>query len=184
MSLTTAEGSLAAQSGRGGRTYQDSRPVAPGWASVDFKYALGGRRQCSGKGAIMTDSSGFEEPVDEAAAREKPDEEELRGRYVEGNYGAAGTESGRHADDTEGQYIEGDYGAAGAEGGLPEPLGSHAAEAGRFVKGDYDGAGTAPGRTAENEVGRYTEGDYGTDGTVEPTRKASEPTDGAPTVDE
>ncbi|WP_427173276.1 hypothetical protein [Arthrobacter sp. 92] len=132
----------------------------------------------------MADSSGFEVPADEAAGREKPEEKELRGRYVEGNYGTAGTESGRHADDTEGQYTEGDYGAAGTEGDLPEPLGSHAAESGRFVKGDYDGAGTAPGRSAENEIGRYTEGDYGADGTVEPTRKASEPTSGASTGEE
>lgn len=121
----------------------------------------------------MTDSNGFEEPTDETAGGEKPEAPELRGRYVEGDYGTGGTESGRHADDVEGQYVQGDYGMAGSEGGLPEPLGGKAKESGRFATGDYADAGTAGGRTAESEIGRYTEGDYGTEGIIDPTRKAA-----------
>jgi hypothetical protein len=120
----------------------------------------------------MTDSNGFDDPTDESAG-EEPEEPELRGRYVKGDYGTAGTERGRHTDDEEGQYIQGYFGGAGREGGLPEPLGSKAQEAGRFVKGNYGLAGGAGGRTAESETGRYTEGDYGRDGTVDPTRKAA-----------
>jgi hypothetical protein len=134
---------------------------------------LGWRSDSSVKGRIMTDSSEFEDPKDETAREQQPEEPELRGRYVKGDYGAAGAERGRHADDEEGQYTQGDFGEAGKEGGLPEPLGSKAQEAGRFVKGDYDRAGTAGGRTAESEVGRYTEGDYGRDGKVAPTRRAA-----------
>jgi hypothetical protein len=121
----------------------------------------------------MADSSEFEDPTDETSGEEEPEESELRGRYVKGDYGRAGTERGRHTDDEEGQYTQGDFGEAGREGGLPEPLGSKAKEAGRFVKGDYNGAGVAGGRTAESEIGRYTEGDYGSDGIVDPTRKAA-----------
>ena len=122
----------------------------------------------------MTDNSGFEDTPNEAGSAKKPEEPDLRGRYVEGDYGKAGAQGGRHADDEEGQYIEGDYGAAGSEGGLPEPLGDKAAESGRYVKADYGEAGTAPGRTAESEIGRYSEGDYGADGTVGPLRKAAD----------
>ena len=53
-------------------------------------------------------------------------------------------QSGRHADDEEGQYIEGDYGAAGSEGGLPEPLGEKARESGRYVKADFGDTGSTP----------------------------------------
>ncbi|MET3923499.1 hypothetical protein [Arthrobacter sp. UYEF20] len=120
----------------------------------------------------MTDSSKFEEPTEDAGGGEKHEEPELRGRYVEGSYGKAGTQGGRHADDEEGQYIEGDYGAAGSEGGLPEPLGDKAKESGRYVKGDVGDAGMVPGRTAESEIGQYSEGDYGKGGTVDPKRKA------------
>jgi hypothetical protein len=122
----------------------------------------------------MTDNSGFENTPDEAGSEKKPEEPELRGRYVEGNYGKAGAQRGRHADDEEGQYVQGDYGAAGSEGGLPEPLGEKAAESGRYVKADFGTAGSAPGRTAESEIGQYSEGDYGADGTVGPLRKSTD----------
>ncbi|GAA2143911.1 hypothetical protein GCM10009825_34790 [Arthrobacter humicola] len=127
-----------------------------------------------GKGTIMTDNSGFENSPDEAGTKKKPEEPDLRGRYVEGNYGKAGAQPGRHAEDEEGQYTEGDYGAAGSEGGLPEPLGDKATESGRYVEADYGDAGTIRGRTAESEIGRYSEGDYGADGTVDATRKPGE----------
>jgi hypothetical protein len=120
----------------------------------------------------MTEPSDSEVPADQAPADVKPEEQELRGRYVEGAYGKAGVQRGRHAEDEEGQYIQGDYGAAGREGGLPEPLGDQAKESGRYVAADYGDAGTAPGRTAGSEIGQYTEGDYGADGTVDPLRKA------------
>src|SRR6478752_8241590 len=116
----------------------------------------------------MNDNSSTENTPAPEGAPEAPD---LRGRYIEGNFGKAGAQSGRHADDEEGQYIEGDYGEAGSEGGLPEPLGDKALESGRYVKANYGQAGSAPGRTAESEIGRYSEGNYGADGTVDPTRK-------------
>lgn len=119
----------------------------------------------------MSDDSGMNTP-DPAGAEAGPEERDLRGRYVEGNFGKAGAERGRHADDEEGQYVEGNYGEAGSEGGLPEPLGDKARESGRYVEANYGKAGSASGRTAESEIGRYPEGDYGADGTVEPTRKA------------
>ena len=120
----------------------------------------------------MTDRSDSELPADQAPTEKKPEERELRGRYVEGTYGKAGVQRGRRAEDEEGQYIQGDYGAAGSEGGLPEPLGDRAKESGRYVAADYGDAGTAPGRTAGSEIGQYTAGDYGADGTVDPLRKA------------
>lgn len=119
----------------------------------------------------MTENSGFTDTPHDGGADKKPEEKDLRGRYVEGDFGAAGTQPGRHADDEEGQYIGGDYGAAGIEGGLPEPLGNKAKESGRYVKADYGDAGSTRGRTAESEIGRYSEGDYGEGGTVEPVRK-------------
>jgi hypothetical protein len=119
----------------------------------------------------MTDNSGYEDAPDAAGSEKNPEEPDLRGRYVEGDFGKAGAQPGRHADDEESQYIEGDYGAAGSEGGLPEPLGDKARESGRFVKADYGDAGLTPGRTAESEIGRYSEGNYGADGTVDPLRK-------------
>ena len=66
---------------------------------------------------------------------------------VEGSYGKAGLQGGRHAEHEEGQYIGGDYGEAGKESGLPEPLCDRAEESGRYVARDYGGAGSAPGRT-------------------------------------
>ncbi|MGN7200824.1 hypothetical protein [Arthrobacter sp. SAFR-044] len=102
---------------------------------------------------------------------ETPEERDLRGRYVEGNFGKAGAQRGRHAEDEEGQYIEGDYGPAGSEGALPEPLGDRTVGAGRYVKADYGEAGPVSGRTAASETGRYPEGDYGKGGTVDPARK-------------
>ncbi|MDQ0754187.1 hypothetical protein [Arthrobacter sp. B3I4] len=119
----------------------------------------------------MSDSSGINTP-DRSGSDAEPEEKDLRGRYVEGNFGKAGAERGRRADDEEGQYIEGNYGEAGSEGGIPEPLGDKARESGRYVKANYGQAGSVPGRTAESEIGRYSEGNYGADGTVDPTRKA------------
>jgi hypothetical protein len=121
----------------------------------------------------MTDNSGFEHTPDEAGPEKKPEEPDLRGRYVEGDFGKAGVERGRHTDDEEGQYTEGDYGTAGSEGGLPEPLGNKATASGRYVKADYGDAGSTPDRTAESEIGQYSEGDYGTSGAVDPLRKKS-----------
>ncbi len=63
----------------------------------------------------MNDSSIENTPT----ADETPEERELRGRYVKGDFGKAGAQRGRHAEDEEGQYVEGDYGGAGAEAGLP-----------------------------------------------------------------
>jgi hypothetical protein len=120
----------------------------------------------------MTENSGSKDTPENGGADKKPEEPDLRGRYVEGNFGKAGTQPGRHADDEEGQYIEGDYGAAGSEGGLPEPLGNKAKESGRYVKADYGDAGSTKGRTADSEVGQYSEGNYGEGGTVDPVRKS------------
>ena len=121
----------------------------------------------------MTDRSDSESPAGQAPTGKKPEERELRGRYVEGSYGKAGVQRGRRAEDEEGQYIEGDYGAAGREGGLPEPLGEKAKESGRYVRADYGDAGAVPGRSAGSEIGQYAEGDYGADGTVGPLREAA-----------
>ncbi|SDK93674.1 hypothetical protein [Arthrobacter sp. ok362] len=120
----------------------------------------------------MTDNSGFKDTPDNGGADKTPEEPDLRGRYVKGNFGKAGAQPGRHADDEEGQYIGGDYGAAGSEGGLPEPLGDKARESGRYVKGDYGDAGATEGRTAESEIGGYPEGNYGEGGRVNPVRKS------------
>jgi hypothetical protein len=120
----------------------------------------------------MSDNSGLEGTPDAAGSERKPEKTDLRGRYVEGDFGKAGAQPGRHAEDEEGQYIEGDYGAAGSEGGLPEPLGDKARESGRYVRADFGDAGSTQGRTADSEVGQYSEGDYGADGTVGPGRKA------------
>jgi hypothetical protein len=119
----------------------------------------------------MSDDSSIENTPDATGSQENPEEPNLRGRYVEGNFGRAGALPGRHADDEEGRYIEGDYGAAGSEGGLPEPLGNKARESGRYVKADYGDAGSTQGRTAESEIGQYSEGDYGEGGAVDPVRK-------------
>ncbi|WP_051423233.1 hypothetical protein [Arthrobacter sp. MA-N2] len=121
----------------------------------------------------MTDSSsGVDEPTEDEKGGGSG-EPELRGRYVEGDYGKTGTQPGRHSEDEEGQYSEGDYGTAGTEGGLPEPLGSKAQESGRYARADLGDAGTVPGRTAESEIGQYAEGDYGADGSVGPLRKSA-----------
>jgi hypothetical protein len=125
------------------------------------------------KGMAMTDSNEIGNPRRDETAEEQHDQPELRGRYIKGDYGDAGVQTGHLHDDEEGQYSQGDFGEAGKQGGLPEPLGSKATEAGRFVKGDYDEAGTAGGRTAESEIGRYTEGDYGREGVVAPAREAT-----------
>ncbi|MBT8161329.1 MULTISPECIES: hypothetical protein [Arthrobacter] len=120
----------------------------------------------------MTENTGDDKPIEEAndGTLEEPD---LRGRYVEGDYGKTGREPGRHPDDEEGQYGEGDYGAAGNVGGLPEPLGNQAKESGRYARADLGVAGSLPGRTAGSEIGQYAEGDYGSDGTVGPLRTAT-----------
>jgi len=99
----------------------------------------------------------FEDTANEAGSAKKPEEPDLRDRYVEG-----------------------DYGAAGSEGGLPEPLGDKARESGRSVEADYGGAGTTPGRTAESEIGRYSEEDYGASGTVDPVRQPGPDTEPGP----
>jgi hypothetical protein len=130
------------------------------------------------KGKIMNDNGSIEKTP---APEEVPEKRDLRGRYVKGNFGKAGAQRGRHAEDDEGQYIEGDYGAAGSEGGLPEPLGDRTVGSGRYVKADYGEAGETTGRTARSETGRYPKGDYGKTGTVDPTRK---PTHGSGTETE
>lgn len=120
----------------------------------------------------MNDNGSMENTPDPDATAEERD---LRGRYVEGNFGKAGAQRGRHTEDEEGQYIEGNYGPAGSEGGLPEPLGDRTKGAGRYVKADYGQAGATTGRTAASETGRYPEGDYGKGGTVDPKRKPGTP---------
>ncbi len=120
------------------------------------------------KGKTMNDSSSIENTP---TAGGTPEERELRGRYVKGDFGKAGAQRGRHAEDEEGQYVAGDYDGAGAQGGLPEPLGDRTVGGGRYVKADYGEAGPVPGRTAASETGRYPEGDYGKGGAVGPTRK-------------
>lgn len=145
--------------------------------SLDLNCVADDAKVRFGKGRTMTDNNDFEDTANEAGAEKKPEEPDLRGRYVSGDYGTAGVERGRHADDEEGQYIGGDYGEAGSEGGLPEPLGSKAKESGRYVEADLGDAGTIPGRTAESEIGRYSEGDYGTDGRVDPLRKSGTESD-------
>ncbi|WP_142117469.1 hypothetical protein [Arthrobacter sp. SLBN-122] len=119
----------------------------------------------------MNNNGNTENTPDAIGPEETPEEPDLRGRYVEGNFGKGGTQHGRHSDDEEGQYIEGNYGVAGNEGGLPEPLGDKTLGAGRYIKADYGGAGATKGRTADSEIGRYPEGDYGKGGAVDPTRK-------------
>ena len=121
----------------------------------------------------MTDSSEFKDPTNGQAAGEQPEEPELRGRYVKGDYGDAGMQTGPRADEEEGKYSQGNFGEAGAEGGIPGSLSSRAREAGRFVMGDYDEAGVAGGSTAQSEIGRYTEGNYGSEGVVGPAREAA-----------
>lgn len=88
---------------------------------------------------------------------ELPRKPELRGRYVEDNYGKTDRQPGRHADDEEGQYGEGDFGTACSQGGLPEPLGEKAKESGRYAKADLGDAGKVLGRTAGSEIGQYSE---------------------------
>ena len=101
----------------------------------------------------------------------RPEQAEVRGRYVEGSYGKAGVERGRLATDEEGRFVEGDYGKAGTEPGRPESQGNLAGESGRFVEADYGRAGMVPPRTGDSEVGQYAEGDYGDVGKVDPKRK-------------
>jgi len=119
----------------------------------------------------MNDNGTIENTPNAAGPEHTPEESDLRGRYVKGNFGKAGAQRGRHAEDEEGQYIAGNYGGAGSEGGLPEPLGDKTVGSGRYVKADYGEAGETTGRTAQSETGRYPKGDYGKTGTVDPTRK-------------
>ncbi len=119
----------------------------------------------------MTDNGKPAEDAERAAA-DHPDDPEIKGRYIEGSYGAAGTKSGRHARDEEGQYTEGDYGETGIEGGVPAASDDDEEEAGRFIEADYGVAGTVHGRSPKSEIGRYPEGDYGKDGTAGPQRAA------------
>lgn len=121
----------------------------------------------------MTNNHPSENPQRHTVPSEQPDRSELRGKYVKGDYGDAGTRAGPKAGDQESQYNEGDFGEAGKQSDLPEPQNAYATEAGTFVQGDYDEAGTAEGRTAESEIGRYTEGDLGSTGMVPPARQAT-----------
>lgn len=120
-----------------------------------------------GEGAGITEDTGGIAGEDVV----RLDQTEVRGRYVKGSYGKAGTERGRLATDEEGRFVEGDYGKAGTEPGRSESLGNLAGESGRFVEADYGQAGVVPPRTGDSEVGQYAEGDYGDVGTVDPKRK-------------
>ncbi len=133
-----------------------------------------GRAQATppAEGNVMTDNGKPAEDADERAAADHPDDPEIKGRYIEGSYGAAGTHSGRHARDEEGQYTEGNYGETGTEGGVPALSDDDAEEAGRFIEADYGAAGSVHGRSPKSEIGRYAEGDYGKDGTAGPQRAA------------
>ena len=82
-------------------------------------------------------------------------EDGKRGRYVQGEYGKAGSEVGHNPGDPEGRYIEGDYGEAGVEEAAEKP------GAGRFVEADYGTAGDVPGRTAGDPKGRYVRSETG-----------------------
>ena len=114
---------------------------------------------------------------DEAGPEKKPEEPDLRGRYVEGNYGKAGAQSGRHADDEEGNTSKGTTGGRQRRRGLPEPLGDKAKESGRYVKANFGDAGSTPGRTAESEIGQYPEGNLERAIPVDPVRKPHTDTD-------
>lgn len=81
------------------------------------------------------------------------EEQEDRGRYVEGSYGKAGSEKGHKAEETEGRYVEGDYGRAGEEEATPKT------DSGRFVEADYGSAGDVPGHAAHDPKGRYVQKD-------------------------
>ena len=83
------------------------------------------------------------------------EEQESRGRYVEGSYGKAGTEGEHKVGYPEGRYVEGDYGRAGTEEAVAE------AGSGRFVEADYGTAGDVPGRAAEDPKGQYVQTDPG-----------------------
>ncbi|AIY02384.1 hypothetical protein ART_2785 [Arthrobacter sp. PAMC 25486] len=90
---------------------------------------------------------------EEAIPADSGHEDGSRGRYVQGEYGRAGSEVGHNPGDPEGHYIEGDYGLAGVEEA------SENAGAGRFVEADYGTAGDVPGRAADDPKGRYVQSD-------------------------
>ena len=78
-----------------------------------------------------------------------------RGRYVEGEYGAAGAEKAHQVTEPEGQYVEGDYGSAGTADAIEGD------EAGSFTQADYGHAGEVPGHTLKDSHGSYVESDLG-----------------------
>lgn len=79
--------------------------------------------------------------------------EDERGHYVEGQYGAAGTEDSEGKADPEGQYPEGDYGSTGA-------VDSNGGDGGgSFVQADYGQAGEVPGTSPSEPQGSYVDKD-------------------------
>lgn len=91
--------------------------------------------------------------------QETTDREDSYGQYVEGNYGQAGFEPGRHAGDEDGQYIEGDYGRAGTEPGLHEQFGMHPGEGSGYVTARRRTTGAEPEVEGQHPAGRYTDAD-------------------------
>ncbi len=79
------------------------------------------------------------------------------GQYVEGDYGRAGIEPGRHLGDEDGQYIEGDYGRAGTEPGLHDPWGMHPGEGSGYVTGNDKTTKVRHASQERQTVGNYTD---------------------------
>lgn len=66
----------------------------------------------------MTRSNGYQGRTGEPRCGQDSADEEVRGRYVKGSCGEAGTDSVRRAGDVKGQGTGGDYGAVGSAGAL------------------------------------------------------------------
>lgn len=64
----------------------------------------------------MSQSNEFEKHTGGPRGGRKSKDSDVRCRYVEGDYGEAGTEPGRLNGDDEGRYAEGDYGTDGTVG--------------------------------------------------------------------
>lgn len=79
--------------------------------------------------------------------------QERHGRYVQSQHEHDDLPAQTPEIDSEGRYVEGDYGTAGSEDARTT------GETGRFVEGDYGTAGDVPGRAAGDPRGRYVESD-------------------------
>ncbi|MBG0738500.1 hypothetical protein IV500_03545 [Paeniglutamicibacter antarcticus] len=117
------------------------------------------------RGEVLPDSAAGQERGEGPA-----EDDEDRGRYVEGSYGKAGREAGHRRGAGEGQYIEGEYGKAGSESARKTGQGEET-QTGRFTEADYGSAGNVAPRSGEHGAGQYAKGDYGSGGTVKPKDK-------------